>query len=340
MPYFFLYLFTSSRVSRVHHPALESLRTHIPAVLAHSKAPSTFKTYHGCFKRWKSWASGFPEVIYFPAQEEHVALYLISLVQSGSSYSSIQQAFYSISFFHNACGVSNPCKSAFLLAILEGCKRVASKPSKLNRVPILPEHLVALVNRFATPSASLGDIRDVCFCLLAFAGFLRFDELSSLRWSDISFFQDHIELYVSRSKVDQLGKGCTLVIASTGTPACPCAMLLRYAALARRNLDSVEFVFQNLSFSSSKGYSLRSGTSLSYTRAREVVLAKFRAIGVDTSGIGLHSLRIGGASAALNSGVPDHVIKNHGRWKSDSAKDLYCRENLRRQLLATSRIGL
>ena len=63
--------------------------------------------------------------------------------------------------------------------------------------------------------------------------------------------------------------------------------------------------------------------SLSYTRAREVVLAKFRAIGVDTSRIGLHSLRLGGALAALHSGVPDHVIKNHGRWKSDSAKELY-----------------
>ena len=168
MSWFFLYLFTSSRLPRVHHPVLESLRTHIPAVLVQSKAPCTFKTYHGCFKRWKSWASGFSEVTYFPAHEEHVALYLISLVQSGFSYSSIQQEFYSISFFHNACGVSNPCKSAFLLAILEGCKRVTSKPSKLNRVPILPEHLVALVNRFATPSASLGDIRDVCFCLLFF----------------------------------------------------------------------------------------------------------------------------------------------------------------------------
>ena len=179
MHYFFLYLFTSSRVPRVHHPALESQRAHIPAVLAHSKAPNTVKTYHYCFKHWKSWASGFPEVTYFPAQEERVALSLISLVQSGSSYSSIQQVFYSISFFHNACGVSNPCKSAFPLAILEGCKRVASKPSKLNRLPILPEHLVALINRFATPSASLGDIRDVCFCLLAFAGFLRFDEFES-----------------------------------------------------------------------------------------------------------------------------------------------------------------
>ena len=185
----------------------------------------------------------------------YVALYLISLVQSGSSYSPIQQASYSRSFFHNASGVSNPCKSAFLLAILEGCKRVASKPSKLNRLPILLEHLVALVIRFATPSASLGDISDVCFCLLAFAGLLRFDELSRIRWSDISFFQDHIELYVSRSKTYQLG-----------TPTCLCAMLLRYAALAKRNLDSLEFFFQNLSFSTSKGYSLRSGTSLSYTR--------------------------------------------------------------------------
>ena len=92
-------LFTSSRLPRVQHPALESPRTHIPAVLAHSKAPCTFKTYHGCFKRWKSWASGFSGITYFPAQEEHVDLYLISLVRSGSSYSSIQQAFYSISFF-------------------------------------------------------------------------------------------------------------------------------------------------------------------------------------------------------------------------------------------------
>ena len=63
--------------------------------------------------------------------------------------------------------------------------------------------------------------------------------------------------------------------------------------LAKRNLDLLDFGFQNLSFSTSKGYSLRSSTSLSYTRAREVVLAKFRAIGVDTSRIGMHSLRIG-----------------------------------------------
>ena len=125
MPYLFLYLFTSSRLPRVHHPALESLRTHIPAVLAHSKAPSTLKTYYGCFKRWKSWASGFSEITYFPAQEEHVALFLISLVQSRSHIVPFSRRSTVEAFFHNACGVSNPCKSAFVL-ILEGCKGVAS----------------------------------------------------------------------------------------------------------------------------------------------------------------------------------------------------------------------
>ena len=33
----------------------------------------------------------------------------------------------------------------------------------------------------------------------------------------------HIALYFSKSKTDQLAKGCTLVITSTGTPMCPCA---------------------------------------------------------------------------------------------------------------------
>ena len=102
--------------------------------------------YHGCFRRWNSWASIFSKITYFSSQEEHIAVYLIPLVQSGSSYSSIQQAFYSISFFDNACGVSNLCESAFLLVILEGCKRVASNPSKLSVVTIFPGLFAALID--------------------------------------------------------------------------------------------------------------------------------------------------------------------------------------------------
>ena len=40
------------------------------------------------------------------------------------------------------------------------------------------------------------------------------------------------------------------------------------------------------------------------------------AVGLDPAVISTHSLRITGASALANRGVPDHVIRSVGRWKS------------------------
>ena len=72
----------------------------------------------------------------------------------------------------------------------------------------------------------------------------------------------------------------------------------------------------------------------------ENVFIEFKAIGLDTKLYGLHSLRIGGASAAANNDLPDRVIKKHGRWKSEKAKDTYCREDIQHQLLVTLNIGI
>ena len=40
------------------------------------------------------------------------------------------------------------------------------------------------------------------------------------------------------------------------------------------------------------------------------------AVDLDPAVISTHSLRIAGASALANRGVPDHVIQSVGRWKS------------------------
>ena len=255
-------------------------------------------------------------------------MYLIYLVQSGSSVSSIQQSFYSLNYFHNACSLENPCESRFVRCIFEGCRRLAIKPKAIHRQPVLPEHLSKLVLQFAHTSAKLPDIRDVCLCLLAYAGFLRFDEVSRLRWCDITPSECYFSISINSSKTDQIGKGSVRLISKTASPTCPCAMLSRYAVLADRDFSSKEYLFQNISHSKSRGYSLRAGSQLLYTRAREVILGKFKAIGVPAGSIGLHSLRIGGASAAVNNGVLENIIKFHGRWKSDSSKDFNCRSIL------------
>ena len=128
-------------------PELRSLARQIPSVLPSSRASSTAKGYFSCFKKWKAWTLLFPECKYFPADKTHVALYLLNLVQSSYSFSRITSALYAIIFFHNSCGVSNPCDSKFLKLVLEGCKRrVSSSISHRNRLPILPDHLQKLVS--------------------------------------------------------------------------------------------------------------------------------------------------------------------------------------------------
>ena len=56
---------------------------------------------------------------------------------------------------------------------------------------------------------------------------------------------------------------------------------------------------------------------------RELFLSKLSELGYDLGQFDLHSLRVGGATAAANAGVPDRPFKRHGRWRSESAKDGY-----------------
>ena len=321
--------------------ALKPLSVLVPVFLAASRAPSTVKGYHTHFRKWKAWAAKFPEVEYCPASDNHFALYLISLLQSGYSFSTIVSTFYSINFFHSSCAVRNPCNSGFVKAILEGCKRLAANSvSSKKRLPICPEHLHALVLKFAGVDASLLDIHDVCICLVAFAGFLRFNEFAIVKWCDVVFSDTYFSFFIPRSKCDQYGSGATIVIARTGNPTCPFGMLSRYAKLSGDSLNSTQFVFRSLYKRKDGRYALRDGSNLSYSRARELFINKFRAIGLDMRLYDLHSLRIGGATAAANNDLPDRVIKKHGRWKSENAKYIYCREDIQHQLLVTLNIGL
>ena len=65
-------------------------------------------------------------------------------------------------------------------------------------------------------------------------------------------------------------------------------------------------------------------------------------IGVDHKLYGLHSLRSGGATSAVsyNPSLSERVLKLHGWWKSDTAKDMYILEDVAKRLQETSQLGL
>ena len=74
------------------------------------------------------------------------------------------------------------------------------------------------------------------------------------------------------------------------------------------------------------------GTAFKVTDVRNVVKWLMTSVGEDARLYGAHSLRIGGATAALAAGVPPATIRLMGRWSSD-VYELYVR--MTRQAAAT-----
>ena len=150
-----------------------------------------------------------------------------------------------------------------------------------------------------------------------------------------------MSLFIQKSKTDRYREGSSILIACTDGVTCPVRMTRRYLELSKMTDQSDQYLFSPTTFcKTSNTYVLKRQKSLSYTRAREILLDALQSMGLVMSKFGLHSLRAGGATAAANQGVCDRLFKKHGRWKSDSAKDGYVAENIKRQLLDTKNLGI
>ena len=69
------------------------------------------------------------------------------------------------------------------------------------------------------------------------------------------------------------------------------------------------------------------GTAFTRADVSSVVKELMASIGLDPARFGTHSLRIGGATAALAAGVQPTLIRVAGRWSSDIYR-IYCRLSL------------
>ena len=322
-------------------PHLKVLAGSLPMTVLRSRAPATARKYAGAFSRWKSWAATKSVIVAFPAKPFHIALYLSYLIQKSETSSPVEEAVNALSWMHTIACVEDPTKHSLVKQVLEGAKRILAH-KVVKKEPITPEILKSLVEKFATVDASLSDVRTLTICMLGFAGFLRYSELANLKESDVTFYDDHVELFIETSKTDQYRDGSVVVvIARTGSECCPVAMLRRYLRMTGVSIDrpSDKYLFRRL-VNTKNGQQLRGSANLSYTRARELVLDMLQAVGLDKKQFSLHSLRSGGATAAANAGMPDRCFKRHGRWRSESAKDGYVRDKLESRLSVSKSLGL
>ena len=124
---------------------------------------------------------------------------------------------------------------------------------------------------------------------------------------------------------------------------CPVGVLRRYLDLSGIDVCSTLPLFRPLVFHRSSSSSTLRGGKISYSTCREILRDSLSQLGYNPNDYGLHSLRSGGATSAVyysGHSIPERLLKIHGRWKSDSAKDMYVQESLENRLQVTKYLGL
>ena len=140
-----------------------------------------------------------------PAKEVHVALYLQHLGDTSQSEAEVEGACNALAWIHSTAGLPSPTVSPFVKATLEGMQRILAKPT-VNKEPVTAEMFEDMV-KDANRSNTLDNLRLTTASLLAYTGFLYFNELVNIRPCDITRHEGMIIIHLPRSKTDQLQKG-------------------------------------------------------------------------------------------------------------------------------------
>ena len=231
------------------------------------------------------------------------------------AYSTLPIILSAISHFHCRFYFSSPTSSRVITRSLEGAKRLFGSPS-IPRKIITKNILDSLFSLTLRRSASFVLLRTVWRVFIEFYGLLRFSEVSNLQFTDLTWTDLGLDIFISRSKTDQHRKGDWVSIAAQpGSSGCPVAFTRRY--LSALPYDS-GFIMPSLKKSSPDPH-----TPLKYNTALRDLRSTLRLIGVDPTGYGEHSGRCGGTTAAAAKGASVDELMIQGRWRSESMPCLY-----------------
>ena len=293
-----------------------------------SREPNTRKTYFYAFGVWSAWATAHGCRV-LPALPLSVATFLLEKVEARVSCSTINGYIFSIGYCHRLSGNDNPCDDEVVMAVVDAAQRIC--PRNFNRKDPIAVDEMRRVYDYLAPGVAMVNKRLWAMAALMFGGFLRYDEVSGVRLRDITFHDDHVKIFLPRSKVDALREGDCVRVAETKVVACPVGALRAYLDRAEAKRGE-EFVFRRVIHTKQGGKLSPVNKPVTYSSVRRELRRVLMAVGLDPRRFGLHSMRAGGASKAANAGVEDRLFQRHGRWKSSKSKNSYVRDNIDRML--------
>ena len=296
------------------------------------------KKYIKEINKFLLWCRARKVSLELPFSSSVVALYLFGLDQQLRSPAAMVLVHAALKWFHSFVPDDgpNPLDNACCKNLIECAKRTRSNPV-YKKKPMDPAIIRSIIDRHGSEDASVKDLRIAAICSLGFAGFFVLTSCLIFNQSTSRFVMVLLK-FLPGSKTDVYREGNYVYIAKLEGKYCPVAILRRYIEAANLNLP----LFRPLTKTKS-GYSLRNA-KLSYTRCREIFKTTLKDLGYGPKDYGLHSLRSGGATAVITNNdskaVSERLLKLHGRWKTDEAKDMYVLESEANPLSVTKYLGI
>ena len=233
--------------------------------------------------------------------------------------SSLPKYLNIVRLLHIECGLPNPLGSNWYLdSVLRGIKRVNASPPK-RKLPISPQILVHL-RRLLNFDCPLHIIFWAA-CLVMFFGLFRksnvlapatrFDPSRHLCRSDVIVHAWGLEVRIKWSKTVQFHeRTCSVPLPYIpGHPLCPTTAVINAFNISKSApLDGPALTYPTLA----------GVQPLRYPHFIKLLRSFLSQVGLPAHDFAGHSFRRGGASFALQAGLPGEIIMQLGQWSSDA----------------------
>lgn len=268
-----------------------------------------------------------------------VCLYISYMLDKGSSANTVLSSVYAIKWINEINGHTLDLSNPTLKSMMEAAKRNSKRKVTNRKDPVSSNMIKELASK--CNMNNLLELRDLNMIVLGFTGFLRYDEISSIRAEDLDIHSSYIKITIPKSKCDQYRYGNEVVIKKGNTAACPLTLLRRYLKMSNIKEKTSEYIFRPMFRRGNICKLIQADKKLSYTTAKERIINLLKSTNEGKKlNLGLHSLRSGGATMVANKNIKERSWKAHGRWSSDTSKKRCVKDSLKNRLEVTEALEL
>lgn len=281
--------------------------------IRHATSDNTRKAYQTDIRHFMTWGG------LLPTTPDVVIRYLEAHAEVLNSRT-LTRRLTTLKNWHKYQGFPDPTSHPLVRKTLTGIKNVHGKPK--DKAPAMNLETLITLCEHLQGRGGLIDLRNIALLQIGFFGAFRRSELVAIKFEDLMFVPEGVEIMIPRSKTDQGGEGQVCAIPYGNDLICPVTALQSWIEA----IGIIEGpVFRQIS---KNGEISDAGISPGHVNIVLKSIAHNCNL-PDADLYSAHSLRRGFATQASKNGAPFGSIMQQGRWKHEGTVLGYIEEGKR-----------